>query len=54
MIRGISAANALLVPTGNIKNIRILWPINDQNFYFSPMKASGVLKYEPASKDNFL
>ncbi len=43
MIRGISAANALSIPTGNIKNIRTLWPINDQDFYFSLMKARGFL-----------
>jgi len=38
MMRGKNAANALSIPTGNIKNIRTLWPINDQDFYSALMK----------------
>jgi len=41
MIRGKSDPNAISNPTGNIKNIRTLWPINDQDFYFSLMKGMG-------------
>jgi hypothetical protein len=50
MIWGKSAENALSIPSGNIKNIRTVGPINDQDFYSSLLKAGGFLNMNPHQK----